>query len=83
VFFLTDRFIISYVINTSVASLRKDGGNLVPELLATIIPECVATLAGMSNAPSPTYAFSSRAGIHRYLAYLLEGGRLEIVTWTF
>jgi len=33
-----------YVINTSVASLRKDGGNLAPEYMATIIPEWVAMI---------------------------------------
>ena len=32
------------VINTSVASLRQDGGNLAPEYMATIIPEWVATI---------------------------------------
>jgi hypothetical protein len=46
---------MSYVSNTGVASLRKGGGNLAPEYMATIIPEWmamipsewVAKLAGM------------------------------------
>jgi hypothetical protein len=48
---------MSYVINTSVASLRMDGGNLAPENMATIIPEwvatirpeCMATMAGIRS----------------------------------
>lgn len=39
-----------YVINTSVASLRQDGGNLAPEYMATIIPEWVATFVPESVA---------------------------------
>jgi hypothetical protein len=41
---MTGRFIMFLVFKTSVASLRKEGGNLAPEYMATIIPEWVATI---------------------------------------